>query len=96
MPLGDPLYHNTLSDEEDEKLELRSLRSEEMNTFITEPTFNRIKVGKQVLERQASNSKLRKQLEKTKNYEKGDFISRNMAVFFNSYSLDQMPDFIMH
>ena len=72
-------------DDDDEQLELRSIKSEENPTFITEPQFHRISkevndivrdttrmiVGKQALAK--SNNK-------KNSYRQGDFIGRNIAV----------------
>jgi hypothetical protein len=94
-----------LSDDEDEdQLELRSIKSEENHTFMTEPQFHRISkevndivrdtrkiVGKQAL---AKNTK-------TNSYKQGDFIGRNIAVkivafgvftYYLFFSLDLMHD----
>jgi hypothetical protein len=49
-------YHNLLSDEEEEELELKSVNSLDMTTFITEPTFHRVRVGKEALMARTRNS----------------------------------------
>ncbi|KAJ3274004.1 Rho GTPase-activating protein 15 [Terramyces sp. JEL0728] len=74
--LSEPSYHNTLSDEEDDdEFELKSLTSEDLVTFLTEPKFKRISIGKEALLAARIKSK-----PKVTRYKQGDFIGRNIAL----------------
>ncbi len=81
-------FHDILSDEEDDEIELRSVQSDHhVATFITEPKFNRIHVGRQSLDK--ATTRRRQDQEKKTSYEQGDFITRNIAVmdlFYNFIS----------
>lgn len=72
-------YHNTLSDDDDEEFELKSIHPEEIQTFITEPKFSRVAIGKQALVRQKSNFIQKKDV-KLSSYTQGDFIARNIVL----------------
>ncbi|KAI8929167.1 FSIP1 family-domain-containing protein [Entophlyctis helioformis] len=86
-------YHNSLSDDDDddEDLELRSVHSMDMDTFITEPKMMlRPKVGRQALESsgkatlkrgdQADDGSGGHAGKAKKGYKQGDFIERNKVL----------------
>ncbi|KAI8914652.1 FSIP1 family-domain-containing protein [Gorgonomyces haynaldii] len=78
-------YHNTLSDDEDDQLELKSWHSAEPHTFITEPALTtREKVGRQKLDAPKSV------LKETTGYKQGDFIARNKALGVNARFYDAL------
>lgn len=86
--------HDTLSDDDGDDFELKSVHSMETRTFITEPKIaNRIKVAlKNCVSINAANlvndkglpprisTSESKNSEKPKNYKKGDFINRNIVL----------------
>ncbi|KAI8896961.1 hypothetical protein BC833DRAFT_595371, partial [Globomyces pollinis-pini] len=74
------MYHNTLSDDDEDldALELRSVDSAELITFLTEPKFNRIKIGKEAMLN--CSTRIRRTSPKKVDYKQGDFISRNIVL----------------
>ncbi|KAJ3259666.1 hypothetical protein HK103_001927 [Boothiomyces macroporosus] len=75
--MSEPSYHNTLSDEDDDEFELKSLNSEDLITFLTEPKFKRISIGKEALLAAGTKPKPKA---KVTSYKQGDFIGRNIAL----------------
>ncbi|KAJ3321391.1 Rho GTPase-activating protein 15 [Boothiomyces sp. JEL0866] len=76
--MSEPSYHNILSDEEDdEEFELKSLNSEDLITFLTEPKFKRVSIGKEALLAAGTKPKPK---QKATSYKQGDFIGRNIAL----------------
>jgi hypothetical protein len=91
-------YHNILSDDENEDditMELKSINSEDIHTFLTEPKFKKHLLEKRIFDK---TTKLHAPiLEVRTSYKKGDFIGRNIAVNLilkNSWAGTQ--DIIMH
>lgn len=84
--IGSPfVYHDTLSDEDDDSFELKSWHSGEVKTFITEPKLSARKaIGRQALDMKAkgqnSSNDPKEGKKELKSYKQGDFIARNKVL----------------